>query len=61
MWLYVKNLPEEMRRNKHLLKRIRDNLELSPSYKECLERGEWEERMLGNIEMAVEKVGGKSK
>lgn len=61
VWLYMKNLPPEMKRNKHLLNRVRENLEYSSSYNECLERGEWERRMLENIEMAVEKVEGKSK
>jgi hypothetical protein len=50
IWLYLKNLPPEMKKNKYLLKRIRQNLEYSPSYKECLERGEWERRMLGKID-----------
>lgn len=49
VWLYMKNLPPEMKGNKHLLQRIRENLEYSPSFKECLERGEWKERMLGKI------------
>jgi len=56
VWLYVKNLPDEMRRNKHLLKRIRENLEYSPSFKENLEKGDWEERMLENIDGFVEKA-----
>lgn len=47
--LYIKNLPAEMRNNRFLRQRIRENLELSPSYRECLERGEWEERMLSKI------------
>ena len=49
VWLYVKNLPSDMKKNKLLVQRIRDNLELSPSFKECLERGDWEKRMLGKI------------
>jgi len=51
--LYLKNMPVEMKRNKHLLRRIRENLELSPSYKVNLEKGEWEERMLRNVERMV--------
>lgn len=50
IWLYVKNLPPHMKQNKHLLKRIRENIEYSPSFKECLERGEWEGRMLEKID-----------
>jgi hypothetical protein len=53
VWLYMKNLPPEMKGNKHLLQRIRKNIEYSPSYRECLERGEWEKRMLKNIDDLV--------
>ena len=53
--LYLKNLPGHMKNNKGLLRRVRENLELSPSYRECLERGEWEKRMLGRVEEMVEK------
>ena len=54
IWLYVKNLPDEMRNNRFFLQRIRDNLELSPSFNECLEKGDWERRMLGKIERLLE-------
>lgn len=50
IWLYVKNLPPHTKENKHLLKRIRENIEYSSSFNECLERGEWERRMLEKIE-----------
>ena len=55
VWLYMKNLPLEMKRSNFLIQRIRDNIKLSPSYRECLERGEWEERMLGKIERLNEQ------
>ena len=55
VWLYIKNLPPEMKRNKHLLKRIRENLEYSPSFKENLGKGEWEGRMLRRVEKSIEK------
>ena len=42
-----------MKSNKFLLQRIKTNVEQSPSYKQCLERGEWEERMLKNIEKVI--------
>ena len=45
VWLYVKNLPPEMKKNKMLLERIRENIRMSPSFKENLEKGEWEVRM----------------
>ena len=61
VWLYVKNLPPEMKKNKHLLRRIKENMEYSPSFKQNLEKGDWERRMLGNIERAVEKVERESK
>jgi hypothetical protein len=48
--LYLKNMPAEMKGNKHILRRIRGNLELSPSFKVNLDKGEWEERMLGNVD-----------
>lgn len=51
--LYLKNLPPHMKGNKNLLQRVRDNLELSPSYKENLEKGEWEERMLARVEEII--------
>jgi len=51
--LYLKNLPTHMKQNRHLLKRIRDNLDYSPSFRENLEKGEWEVRMLENIETMV--------
>ena len=41
VWLYIKNLPPEVKENKHLLRRIRDNLELSSSFVENLAKGEW--------------------
>ena len=47
--LYLKNLPAEMMRSKGLLRRVRENLELSPSYRECLESGDWEKRMLARV------------
>jgi hypothetical protein len=53
--LYLKNLPLEMKRNSGLLDRIRENVRGSPSYRECLERGEWEERMLEKITEEKEK------
>jgi len=46
VWLYIKNLPLEMKKNKHFLQRIRKNLEYSPSFRECFGKGEWEKRML---------------
>jgi hypothetical protein len=39
--LYVKNLPSEAKKNKHLLNRIRDNIRKSPSFQQLL--GSWEE------------------
>ena len=54
--LYIKNMPAEMKRNKGLLRRVRENLEYSPSFKENLEKGEWERRMLENIDSAIEEV-----
>jgi hypothetical protein len=54
--LYIKNLPGDMKRNKGLLRRVRENLELSPSYKECLERGDWEKRMLRRVEREAGKL-----
>ena len=51
--LYIKNMPPEMKKNKHLLRRVRENLEYSPSFKENLEKGEWERRMLGNTDRFV--------
>ena len=53
VYLYLKNLPPDMKSNKFLLQRIKTNVEQSPSYKQCLERGEWEERMLKNIEKVI--------
>ena len=55
--LYIKNMPAEMRRNKGLLRRVRENLEYSPSFKENLGKGEWEERMLGRVERMVDGKG----
>lgn len=49
IWLYMKNLPSEMKENKHLMGRIRKNVRQSPSFKECIDRGEWEKRMWGKI------------
>jgi hypothetical protein len=51
--LYLKNLPHNMKRNQGLLRRIKENLELSPSYKENLAKGEWERRMRENVERIV--------
>jgi hypothetical protein len=48
--LYLKNLPPHMKSNKGLRRRVRGNLELSPSYRENLEKGEWERRMLERVE-----------
>lgn len=53
VFLYLKNLPPEMKSNKFLLQRVRKNIEYSPSFKQCLGRGEWEERMLGNIDRII--------
>ena len=61
VWLYVKNLPAHMKNNSHLLRRIRENIEYSPSFRECMERGEWEKRMLDNIDKVVLEVGKKKK
>jgi hypothetical protein len=55
VWLYVKNLPGEMKRNKRLLRRVRENLELSPSFRENLEKEEWEERMFRRVDCYVEE------
>jgi len=44
-----------MKHNNHLLQRIRKNLEYSPSYKENLAKGEWERRMLNNIDSFILK------
>ena len=57
--LYLKNLPPEMKQNRGLLKRIRENLKYSPSFKENLAKGEWEKRMFKNIRRYVEQ--GKDK
>lgn len=54
--LYIKNMPPEMKKTYGLLKRIRENLEYSPSFKECLARGEWEGKMLANIDGYVEEA-----
>ena len=52
--LYLKNLPRHMKSNKGLVRRVRENLELSPSFKENLGKGEWEKRMLERVERMVE-------
>jgi hypothetical protein len=56
IWLYIKNLPPEMKENQHLLRRIRDNLEYSPSYEQNLAKGEWEQRMLNKIDQNVKNT-----
>ena len=53
IYLYLKNLSPEVKSNKHLLQRVRKNIEYSPSYRQCLQRGEWEERMLENIDRII--------
>jgi len=60
IWLYLKNLPIEMKQNPFLLQRIRKNLEYSPSYQQNLAKGEYEKRMLENIDKFVD-VEGKGK
>jgi hypothetical protein len=49
-------LPPEMKENQHLLRRIRDNLEYSPSYEQNLAKGEWEQRMLNKIDQNVKNT-----
>lgn len=53
--LYLKNLPPHMRQNRNLLQRIKENMEGSPSFKENLQKGDWEERLLKNIYRVVDR------
>lgn len=48
--LFLKNMPNHMQRNQQLLRRVLQNVQRSPSYKQCTERGQWEESMLEKIE-----------
>ena len=56
VWLYIKNLPPDVKHNRHLLRRVRENLELSPSFHACLRQGAWEHRMLKNIDSHIEEM-----
>jgi hypothetical protein len=53
-YLYLKNLPQEMKKNKLLIQRVKDNLKYSPSFNNCSQEGEWEKRMFKNIDKFVE-------
>ena len=54
---HFQSLPLEIKSNQGLLTKIRKNLEYSPSFKENLEKGEWERRMLGRVERMVDGKG----
>jgi hypothetical protein len=53
--LYIKNLPPEARKNRHLLKRIRQNIEKSPSFRQLLESWE-EESKLEELDKYIGRV-----
>ena len=53
IYLYLKTMPKEMKRPM-LLKRVRENLEKSPSFEQLLQESEYEQMMLRKIERMVE-------
>ena len=54
--LYIKNSPENLRKNKTWLKHIRKNLEKSPSFEELLRESWYEEELLERIDKMMKEM-----